>query len=128
MEVADPVQEPAETELRPTEKLCFEAVPHHLCCTIMCYLDSQKRWHEFAQCGLRPFLRHICARLQLATKLPVEQPEDDYAVRMPVQFEARWYFHMLSTASRFCSHLASFPSALLGHAMLRVLGMMLWHS
>ena len=67
-----------------------------LVCTVTVYLDSQQRWHEFAQDGLCYLLLQLCASMQRTAKLSVMQYEDQ------VQMELRWYLVTLGTASRFC--------------------------
>lgn len=82
-------------------KLTGEAVLCDLTSTIICYLDSQQKWHEFAQRGLRCLLVQLCASMRGATELSAEQ------YHASLKNGVNWHFNTLTAAGWFCSCLLS---------------------
>lgn len=90
-------------------RLHREGMLHTLICTIPPYLDTQEKWHAFAQHGnLHRYLGCLCASMQVVVKAFLEQSESQIQAHLEVGMEG--YFEVLCQASEISS---SHPEAFL---------------
>ena len=72
-----------------------ETILCDLIVTVVRYLDSQQKWHEFAPHALQSLLVHLCASITEAAKLSAQRYQD-----LPLN-RVNWQFNCLAATSRF---------------------------
>lgn len=128
MDAADPEWTPAGPHSAETTfmlvpgflRLHREGMLHTLICTVTPYLDSQEKWHAFAQHDmLHRYLGCLCASMQVVVKALLDQSESQIQEHLKVGMEG--YFEVLSQASELSY---THPEAFLAkfHAVLNSRG------
>lgn len=83
-------------------RLHREGMLHTLISTVTPYLDSQEKWHAFAEVGgLHRLLFCLCASMDLVAAAFMEQSASQIHEHLHIGLE--WYFEVLSQASKLSS-------------------------